>query len=325
MRTVAIILNWRRAEETLVCVDSLLAIERDLDIVVLDNSSGDGSMERLGQGLAELVAGRGDDVRLVRAEPDGAIAWHRPGRTVALVDTGRNGGYAFGNNVGIKLAMARPETGYLWVLNNDTLIPGAATLDALLERMQEDATIGICGATVVYADRPDRIQTLAGCSFNPRLGRSHPIGFNQPRSEPVDRDAVERQLAYVNGAAAFVRRAFIERVGVMTESYFLYYEEIDWAWRARGSGFRLGFAPNALVMHQVGGSIGTDDFGGASPLSSYYLTRNRLRFLRRYVPASLALAIADMTREVGRAALRGHWPIVKSMSRALIGLPFRPS
>lgn len=320
MKTVAVVLNWKRADDTLRCVASLLAIDRDLDVVVVDNASGDDSLARIAAGLEAHAAG----ATVVLAAPDQAEAWPAAGRAVLLVDSGRNGGYAFGNNIGIWLALARPDAAFVWVLNNDTVVPDAATLDALLARMAEDATIGICGATVVYGDHPDRVQTLSGGSFDARLGRCHPIGFGTTRDDPVDRAAVERALAYVNGAAAFVRRGFIEQIGPMTEDYFLYFEEFDWAARARGR-FRLGFAPDAVVLHEVGATIGTDDFGGASPLSTFYLTRNRLRFLGRFSRRSVPPAILDIFLEGAREAQRGRWQNVASIGRAVVGLPFKGS
>jgi GT2 family glycosyltransferase len=188
--------------------------------------------------------------------------------------------------------------------------------------MEEDSSIGICGATVTYLDAPEKVQTLAGGRFQPALGRCHPIGFGTTLNETIDRDVVEAQLAYVNGAAAFVRRGYVEQIGLMREDYFLYFEEFDWAIRGRGK-FRLGYAPDAVVLHEVGASIGTDDFGNASPLSTYYLTRNRLKFLWRFAPASLPGAIADTMLEAARAARQGRWDYVRTVVCASTGLPFR--
>lgn len=323
-RTVAVVLNWRNASETLACVASLLAWDRPLDIVVLDNASGDGSLDAIWHGLESMPLRETARATLTRADPDGQWpidpAAHRQ---ILVIDTGHNGGYAFGNNIGMRIALTRPETAWLWVLNNDTRVPDAASLDALIARMEADPTIGICGATVVYAHDPDRIQTQAGGTFNRRLGRCNPIGFGRTLANPLDCAAVERDLYYVNGAAAFVRRSFVETVGLMTEDYFLYFEEFDWANRGRGK-FRTGYAPDALVIHAVGATIGTDDFGGASPLSIHYMVRSRLLFLRRHFPASLVGAVLDLGLEAMRSVRQGRWRKAVVVARAAAGLRFRP-
>jgi GT2 family glycosyltransferase len=80
-----------------------------------------------------------------------------------------------------------------------------------------------------------------------------------------------------------VTRRLIENVGFMCEDYFLYYEEIDWAMRAKGR-FKLGWAPDSTVLHKEGASIGSSHRSRPSAMSLQYLYRNRLRFSTQHVP-----------------------------------------
>ncbi|MGN3975249.1 glycosyltransferase family 2 protein [Tsuneonella sp. SYSU-LHT278] len=322
-RTVAVVLNWRGANDTLRCVASLVALDRPLDIVVVDNASPDGSLNSIRAELPAILPPRGD-IEVREAEPAPSVApWRTDGgRTLLLVQSGRNGGYAFGNNVGAALALQQTSTAFVWILNNDTIVPNATTLDALVARMDEDGSIGICGATVAYIGRGSAIQTRAGGTFKSLRGRCMPIGAGDAPDQPVDRDAVERELSYVNGAASFVRRQVFETIGLMREDFFLYWEEFDWA-RRLWPHFRLGYAPQALVLHAVGASIGTDDFGGGSPLSAYYLSRNRLRALALHAPLSLIPAIVDEMFSVLRALLSGRKEQAKARVRAILGLEHR--
>lgn len=322
-RTAAVVLNWRRPDDTIACVASLVALDRALDIVVVDNDSGDGSLERLSAELPRLVAGR-DDIAFAHAAPDRAVGWPGDGRRrLWLVPSGRNGGYAFGNNVGARIALQCADTAFVWILNNDTLVPGAESLDALVARMDADPGIGICGSTVVYQGGERGIQTRAGSQFQPRRGRFLPIGVGEAPSTPVDPHAIERRLAYINGAAAFVRRAVYETVGPMREDFFLYFEEYDWA-RRLAPRFRLGYAPASVVLHAVGSTIGTDDSGAGSALSLYYLARNRVRTIARHAPAALLPAIGDELLGAARAWRRGHRQQARAVLRALTGRSFAP-
>lgn len=321
-RVVAVVLNWRRPEKTLDCVASLAAIDRALDIVVVDNDSQDGSYARIRDGLPAALAGR--DIVIAEAAPAPATApWRRDGgRTLLLVDSGHNGGYAFGNNVGAALALQRPETAFVWILNNDVVAPNANSLDALLERMAQDPLIGVCGATVIYAGKEQRIQSRGGSSFQAWRGRFMPIDGGGAPTDRVEAAAVEAELAFVNGAAALVRREVYEQIGPMCEDLFLYCEEFDWAQRMAGR-FKLAYAPDALIVHEVGGTIGTDDDGPGSPLSIYYLARNRLITLWRYKIWSLPFAIADEIKDVYRFWRRGWRPQLRAKIRALAGLSWR--
>ena len=112
-------------------------------------------------------------------------------------------------------------------------------------------------------------------------------------------------MVYVIGASMLVSRPFLQAVGLMQEDYFLYFEEIDWAERARrhAKPFRLGFASGSVVYHKVGASAGTH---ARSVLSVRYYTRNRLRFLKRFYPAHLGAARRWLFWEGVRALLRGR-------------------
>ncbi len=321
--TTAIVLNWRRPSDTIACVGSLISIGRDLDIVVVDNDSGDGSLAAISQGLAPIVQATKGRYALLEAE--GSEFVPTPGAcVVTLVQSGRNGGYAFGNNVGIRLALTKVDCQYVWILNNDTVVRDRSSLDALLDKMVREPAIGLCGSTVAYAGQDGLVQALGGGAFDSRMGRCTQIGNGRCLADPVDEAQIEGSMAYVNGAAAFARRAFVEDVGLMTEDYFLYYEEIDWAKRSAGR-WKLGFCAESIVYHEVGASIGTDDFGGRSPLSAYYLTRNRLKFLARHAPRALPMAAVDLLKEVLRHLRRGERVQAGTMARAILGFSYRPS
>lgn len=333
-RAAVIILNWRAPADTVQCALSAAGLDHEnLDIVVCDNASGDGSFEAIQAGLAEQLpavnqqrVARGMrplvqatlEASALAAPPRGEDATRR----LWVVQTGRNGGYAAGNNVGVRLALAEPEVEYVWILNNDTLVEPDA-LTRLLERMAQDPTIGICGAKVVYLEKPDRVQSLGGGRFLRGRARCELLGKGTPADAPVDAAAIEASLSYVNGAAALVRRTLIETVGYMDEDYFLYWEEIDWAVRAAGR-FRLGYCDAARVYHRVGMTIGTSDEGQSSMLSDFYLTRSKFRFLRRHYPGLVVLALPNLGRAVLRELRAGRRDRARNLLVAATGGRYSP-
>jgi len=333
-RTAAIILNWRAPADTVQCVLSAARLDHEnLDIIVCDNASGDGSFETIQAGLAEQLpainqerAGRGMRPFALHALEDPALAATPRGddatRRLWVVQTGRNGGYAAGNNLGARLALIEPDVDYVWILNNDTLAAPDA-LTRLLERMAQDPAIGICGAKVVYLEKPGVVQSLGGGRFLRGRARCELLGKGTSADAPVDAAAVEAQLSYVNGAAALVRRALIETIGYMDEGYFLYWEEIDWAVRAAGR-FRLGYCDAAKVYHRVGMSIGTSDEGRSSMLSDFYLTRSKFRFLRRHYPALVVLALPNLGRAVVRELRAGRRERARNLLVAAVGGRYSP-
>ncbi len=241
-----------------------------------------------------------------------------------MIQTGANLGYAGGNNVGIRHALADKTTDAVWILNNDIVVE-PTSLSAAWRRLDDSPDVGLVGSTICYEGQRDIVQSLGGGGFSRLKGSAHTIGMGQPRSQHVDAKAIEAELAFVHGAATLASRAYIEEVGLMTEDYFLYWEELDWAMRGRDR-FSLGYAPNSIVYHRVGSSIGTSDDGFGSPLSQYYLTRNRVKFCCRHSKISLPFVALDMVRKAAGLALQGRWDRAVALLGAAsnLGKPPRP-
>ena len=129
-----------------------------------------------------------------------------------------------------------------------------------------------------------------------------------PRISPCrveDLDSRPARMDYINGASTLASRSFLEKIGLMEESYFLYFEEMDWAMRARGK-FALGYARDSVIYHKEGATIGTNlDRRKRSLLSDQYLSRNRVLFTRRFVPWALPTVFDFRVPRRCRTVL--HW------------------
>jgi GT2 family glycosyltransferase len=303
--TVAVvILNWNGWRDTLACVRSVLAHAPDSQVVVCDNGSSDGSYEHLESTLSsELPAGALCCLQAMDTWPQSVEA------RVVLIQNGANLGFAGGCNVGLRFALAQKH-GYFWLLNNDTEIePGA--LDGLLQRMARDPQVGMCGSRLVYFDTPDIVQARGGATYDPTTGVGQHLGVHESISAPENPEVIEASMDYVVGASMLVSRRFLELVGLMREDYFLYFEELDWATRGRARGFRLAYAPQSVVRHKEGASIGSSHHGPGSMLSMRYLSRNRLLYTQRFHPQHLGSVRRRMLFEAVVYAKRLQWPAAK--------------
>lgn len=247
------VLNYANASDTLACCESLRRLTGPkFRILLVDNASPDDSQEV----LADYAARHAEEVVFFPLE--------------------ENRGYAAGNNVALRYALAQEDMEYAWILNNDTIVEPDA-LSWLVCYMAEHPAVGLCGSRLVYEWDRSRVQGYGG-RYNRWLGVSDTY-----------RDVADiPRIDYVIGAAVFVRREFLIDIGLMCEDYFLYFEETDWAVRARGH-YELGCEPRSIVYHREGASIGADMMhpGEKSELADYYAMRNRLLFTRRYYPECL--------------------------------------
>lgn len=316
-QSVVVLLNWNGWRDTLACLESLLVAQGSaFRVVVCDNDSQDGSVGNISAWGESRLGARFQ--RLTRMEVDGGATLHE-GTWLALVQNGDNLGFAAGNNVGVRLALRDPGCRYVWLLNNDTTVDPAA-LARVVARAESDPTIGLCGSTLIYHHNQQMVQAFGGSTYNRFYGKSRHIGAFAPLSAiPAEPAETEKAMSYVIGAAMLVRREFLEQVGLMEEGYFLYYEEIDWATRGKPR-FRLGYAPDSLVFHKEGASIGTDASGG-SPLSLYYLFRNRVRFTARFYPWLLPTVFTCCAWDMFKLLVKRRWPQLRAAVRGVLQLP----
>lgn len=325
---VAIILvNWNGWRDSTECIDSILLCGYpDFHIFLVDNDSSDQSVEHIIEwcerphhnperreftGVGHYSdSGLPIRYRLLET-PFDEVPDASADCRLTLIRSGGNLGFAGGNNVGIRVA-GLAHYDYFWLLNTDTVIR-IDTLDRLVERAQQDASIGIVGSTLLYYSEPSLIQAKGGGLLDPVTTSVRHIGEHSSVNDlELDPSRVEQQMAYVVGASMLVTTPFVREIGIMQEDYFLYFEEIDWAMRARGK-FKLGYAPLSHVYHKVGASSAKV----ATLFSLNLLYRNRIRFVGRFLPERLAATKWHLAVEMGRHLLKGRVTSARLIAKTL--------
>jgi GT2 family glycosyltransferase len=213
-----------------------------------------------------------------REDPTAAFLAAYP--EVKVIRNSRNLGFSAGNNVGIRAAKGE----YLFIVNNDTEFT-AGLLEGLLKTFETNPDAGMVSPKFHYFYSKGTIEYAGYEAVNPFTGRNGMIGCREK-----DRGQYNevRETHYVHGGAMMVPRRVIEEVGVMPEQYFLYYEEFDWSEQVKRKGYKIYYQPGALIYHKE--SMTT---GKSSPLKTFYLTRNRILFMRRNASRSAFLVFVS--------------------------------
>jgi GT2 family glycosyltransferase/glycosyltransferase involved in cell wall biosynthesis len=239
-RIAAVVLNYRTADQTWLAVRSLQTSRvPPHEIAVVDNASGDGSVDRLRQSL--------DDVRIVEA--------------------GSNRGFSGGCNIGIRAALAAGADHIL--LSNSDVVLAPDAIARLIAAMDAHPAIGIAAPVLLSREEPDQVSS-AGVSFSLRTGRMRHRGAGRRLSAlgPGPVSIVDA----VSGCVMLIRRAVLERAGLLDEEYFFSFEDIELCLRARRAGFETGCVHDAVAYHEGGRTIGR-----RSTRRIYFATRNHLR------------------------------------------------
>lgn len=314
-RVAIVLVNWNGWQDTIECLESLLLLSYpDFRIVVCDNGSGDDSLQKI-KNWADRHEVLYTEYLRVEAEVGGLPA---ADQLLALISNDENLGFAGGNNVGLRYVMARGDSEYCWLLNNDTVVEPDA-LNHLVTRMQQQPDIGICGSTIrLYHDR-QRVQALGGGRYCRWIGLPWHYGRFTTWGKKINERRAEAWMNYVEGASMLVSQKFLDEVGLLCEDYFLYFEEADWAIRAKGS-FNLGYAARSIVYHKIGGSIGTSSNPATmSYTSDYFNIRNRLLFTRRFYPAALPTVWMVIAGSLLLRLCLGKWDRAAMIFRILCG------
>ena len=199
--------------------------------------------------------------------------------SVFIGDAGENLGYGGGVNRWLKPLLAEDWPG-IFVLNPDAA-PAPDAL-AILKAYADRHGKGMVTGRIVLADAPEKIHTR-GLRFH--LGRvtTEAVGRLAPSDIPPDIARVEAYLDAPSGAAFYATRGCIERIGLMREEYFLYYEDLDWGMKAKRS-CGLGYAFGAVIVHKGGTTIGTGSKVSGSAFSAFLEFRNCLLFVAAVMP-----------------------------------------
>lgn len=279
MKVAVCIVTFRNVDDVRAC---LAALERsthaDFEVVICENGGPD-AFARLRAALPERLGS---------------------GQAARLIDAGGNVGYAGGVNRAISAA---PDADAWWVLNPDTQARPDA-LSRMVARLQE-GDVAAVGSVVAGDD--GRVQSLGGRWRKP-MARPEALGSGMPLGS-AERAGVEATQDYISGASMLVGRRFVETVGLMREDYFLYCEEVEWCLRAKAAGLRLGFAPDAVVIHDAGSTTGSGAAMQQRPKLPVYLNhRNQILLTRDLFPAWTPVAAVGMLAVFAlRYARRGAW------------------
>lgn len=274
--TYIVIVNYRRPQDTIECLDSLnLLSERGFKVVLIENGSKDGSAGQLCDHLGL------EEGELGKWVTYGNASGHFP---IKFIISEENRGFAGGCNIGVLEALSDSLATHVWLLNNDTIVE-KSSLSCLLKTFNSDPEFGICGSTLVYHS-PSGILQGCGGSFNALTGSGYLIGAHRHREDLPSMDEFQRNANYVIGASLLISVKAIREVGLLYEGFFLYFEELDWCVRVRKMGYKIGWSPTSYVVHKEGASIGTSTTGIPSEKSIFYMTCGYLRYVwknKRYL------------------------------------------
>lgn len=253
------------------------------------------------------------------AEAPDLAKYAAPRRSIELIRSNQNLGFAGGVNLGLRVLHADPGIDFFWILNPDCelAVDCAENVLTTASASASEGGFAILGTRILYRGSDRTIQSDGGicCSWTGRCRN-----LNQGTSVDDVSEPVKAKLNFISGASMVASRTFIDLAGLMPESYFLYYEEVAWA-RQRHE-LPLIMCHDATVLHHGGTAIGSGAYNrSASPLSTYFNFRNRMRFVARFQMFSLPVTYAFSLFKIVQTIGRGEWQAAVAAFRGTHGMP----
>ena len=281
-----ITINYNGLKDTSELIDSI-PFKEDMEVIVVDNAST--------QDEARFITEKYPQVKVIRSD--------------------KNLGFAGGNNLGIKESKGE----YILLINNDTYFK-EFNIEPLIELLESSDKIGIVCPKLRFAWGNNPIQFAGYTPLSNITLRNKAIGFSENDNGQYN---IAHPTPYAHGAAMLIKREAIEKVGLMPECYFLYYEEIDWSMMFTRAGYEIWYDPCCTVYHKESQTTGQN-----SPLRTYYITRNRLLLVKRnYKGISKYLSYIYLIgivapRDIVKYAHQGRFDLVKSVCRGLFTIRY---
>lgn len=276
-----ITVNYNGLEDTCALIDSI-TFNEDMEVIVIDNGSTENE--------ANILQERYPNIIVIRSN--------------------KNLGFAGGNNLGIKAAKGK----YLYLINNDTIFKDFNP-QALIQRLESSPKIGMVCPKIRFAWGNNPIQFAGYTPLSHITVRNRSTGFGEEDNGQYD---TPHQTPYAHGAAMILKREIIDKVGLMPECYFLYYEELDWSMMITHAGYEIWYEPTSTIYHKESQSTGQN-----SPLRTYYITRNRLLLVKRNftgIKKYLAYTYLQMivaTRDIIKYLIKGRMDLLKAITNGL--------
>lgn len=281
-----ITINYNGLKDTCALIESI-PFNENMEVIVVDNASK--------QDEASFIQKQYPQVKVIRSK--------------------NNLGFAGGNNLGINAAKGK----YLFLINNDTIFKDFNIL-ALIDRLELSHNIGMVCPKIRFIWGTNPIQFAGYTPLSKITVRNQAIGYGE---EDKGQYNTAHPTPYAHGAAMLIKRKAIEKVGLMPEDYFLYYEELDWSMMFTRAGYEIWYDPACTIYHKESQSTGQN-----SPIRAYYMTRNRLLLVKRnwhgiykYL-AYCYLTCIVASRNIIKYTLKGRFDLSKAICKGVFDFCF---
>ena len=260
-----VILNYNDFNETISCLKSIDKVSYvNYRIVIVDNCSTDNSIKHIKNYFSKI--------NQKYKYHNNASKLISNNSKINIIKSDYNGGYGYGNNIGIRFSMLN-NTDYVLIINNDTVV-NSCFLTNMINQYENSSNIGILSSKICFYEDPEIIWFNGG-SFSKLSSKIIHYNFNEKDSGQV----TEKEITFITGCLWLIPNHIIKEVGYINEDYFMYIEDLEYCYRVLSHGYKLNICNESIIYHKK-----KIDYNqrNQSTFSKYYISKNKVKFIIKY-------------------------------------------
>lgn len=328
-----VLLNYNGFLDTIECLESVLKLNyEDYQIIVVDNSGTQAPFENLTNWalgnfkvketlFQELVFPLEQKPLHFCQTSEDKFLDRALNEKIIFVKANNNNGFAAGNNIALKYILKFGTVDdYIWLLNNDTVVEKNALSEIVLKTNERgnDTNKLIFGTPLLEYYYPTIIQSIGGI-YNNITGKTSHFGEGKTIEGCDYKFEENNNIDYPIGASMLIKKSFLKELGLLSEDYFLFYEELDWAYRAKAIGGGINIINYFGVYHKQGNSTKTKRKEKKSEFIDLLSLKNRIVFAQKFNKKNMNLVyVSILTLTVGKRVLQGNFKIIPKIFKLII-------
>ncbi|KOP37329.1 MULTISPECIES: glycosyltransferase [unclassified Flavobacterium] len=303
-----VLLNYNNSEDSIECLESILKLHyTNYQIIIIDNSE---TLQYFGE--LQLWAEGQSSSFLNIDEKDFLLESKK--EKILFVKAKENKGFAAGNNLALKYILNQKERdSYIWLLNNDTVLEKNSLTDIISEIDKQHISNSkvIYGTALLEYDNPEKVQSLGGL-YHSKTGLTSHLGEGISINEAIlNFDTIVDKANYPIGASMIIKYHDLESIGLLSEDYFLFYEELDWIFRAKQKGGSLKILPVFGIYHKQGNSTKSKINEQKSKFIDLVTMNSRITFAKKYNRKNLGfIYLSILTLTIGNRIWQRNFKVI---------------
>jgi GT2 family glycosyltransferase len=327
-----VLLNYNGFLDTIECLESILKLDyENFQIIIVDNSETLIPFENLSNwalGNIEVKETLFENLVFpLEQKPldfcttsENGFLEKELNEKIVFVKANQNKGFAAGNNIALKYILKfGTQDSYIWLLNNDTVVDKEALSAIVLQMNLQKEAKCIYGTPLLEYYNPTTVQSIGGV-YNKKTGlSSHFWEGENVEAFNINSDEVIKSIDYPIGASMLIKKPFLKELGLLSEDYFLFFEELDWVYRAKAIGGKVSILNYFGVFHKQGKSTKSKFKEKKSEFIDLISLNSRILFARKFNKENLPLIqLSILTLTLGKRALQGNFKIIPKIIRLVI-------